>query len=163
MNAAHLHLLVNHAGLFATLFGGALLGVGMYWNQKALVKAGLLMAVVAAVAAIAAVQTGEGAEEIVEHLAGVSESAIAAHEEAAELAQVTSIVLGILAGIALLGSERWPTIGRLAVIGAFGMTMAVFGATAYAANLGGRIRHAEVVPELADTPSLAVGESSPIE
>lgn len=45
MNAAHFHLVVNHLPLFAALFGGLILAVGLLLKQQALTKAGLALAV----------------------------------------------------------------------------------------------------------------------
>lgn len=36
MNAAHIHLMVNHLPLFAALFGGGLLAYGLLRKQRAL-------------------------------------------------------------------------------------------------------------------------------
>jgi hypothetical protein len=145
MNAAHLHLMVNHAGLFATLFGGMILAVGMYRRQPPLVKAGLVLAVFGGLSAVVAVQTGERAEGVIEAIPGISADAIEDHEEAAELAQTASILLAAVALAALVLPKRRPTLGRVAVLGSLWMAMVVFGLTARVATLGGRIRHPEVV------------------
>jgi hypothetical protein len=156
MNAAHLHLMVNHAGLFAALFGGLLLAAGMYRALPSLTRAGLVLAIVAGISSIVAVQTGERAEGIVEEMPGVAMQAVEAHEEAAEIAQFASIVLAVLAGAALALTKRAPAMSRIAVIGSLFAAAAVFGLTAQAANLGGRIRHSEVAPPtLVAPPDLA--------
>lgn len=144
MNAAHIHLMVNHLPLFASLFGGALLAAGVLMRQRALSRAGLVLALLAAAGGVAAAQSGERAEDVVEGWSGVSESAIEEHEEAAEAAQAAAVVLGVLALGALAvprareRAERWLTVASLLA------AVAVFGFTARAANLGGEIRHPEI-------------------
>jgi len=111
VNSAHLHLMVNHLPLFAALFSGVFLMVGLVRAQSALTKAGLVIAVVAGLGAFTAARTGEGAEEIVEELAGISEAAIEPHEEAAEAATLAAIGLGLFALAALLLPDRWRPCG----------------------------------------------------
>lgn len=144
MNAAHVHLMVNHIPLFAALFGGALLGFGLWKNQPALKSAGLVLGLIAGLSAFAAVQSGERAEDIVEELSGTNEIALEQHEEAAEIAQWAAILLGVasLVGLALPKSQgamrtrvEWLTIALFLV------TLAMVARTA---NLGGPIRHPEI-------------------
>jgi hypothetical protein len=144
MNAAHLHLMVNHLPLFAALFAGVLIAAGMMRKQVALTNAGLMIAVVAGLGAFAAARTGEGAEEIVSELAAVSEGAIEPHEEAAEAAMFAAMGLGALALIALASPARMAKARRAASIGALIMAVVTFGMVARTANLGGAIRHPEI-------------------
>lgn len=144
MNAAHLHLVVNHAPLFAALFGGLILAVGLLRKQEPLKRVGLVLAVLTGIAAFVAVQTGERAEEIAEDLAGVVESTIHDHEEAAEGALLASILLGVVAFTALVLPERHTAFKRAATIGSLVLTLVAFGLLGRAANLGGFIRHSEI-------------------
>ena len=144
MNAAHFHLIVNHLPLFAALFGGSILAVGLLRKQDALTKAGLMLAVLTGIAAFVAVQSGERAEEIAEDLAGVVESTILEHEEAAEAALFASILLGVAALAALIAPERHAAFKRGATIGSLVLTLVAFGLIGRAANLGGFIRHTEI-------------------
>jgi hypothetical protein len=136
--------MVNHLPLFAALFAGALLAVGMLRKQVALTNAGLVIAVVAGLGAFAAAQTGERAEEIVSELAGVSETAIEPHEEAAEAAMFAAMGLGVLALAALALPTRMAKTRRAATITSLVMAAATFGLVARTANLGGAIRHPEI-------------------
>ena len=144
MNAAHVHLVVNHIPLFAALFGGALLAFGLWKNEPALKSAGLVLGLIAGLSAFAAVQSGGRAEDIVEDLAGTNEVALEQHEEAAELTQWAAILLGVvsLVGLALpkdRGSMR--TRVEWLAIALFVVTLAMVARTA---NLGGPIRHPEI-------------------
>jgi uncharacterized membrane protein len=144
VNAAHLHLMVNHLPLFAALFAGALLAAGLLRRHKALSDAGLVLAVVAGMGAFAAAQTGERAEGIVENLPGVTEAAIENHEEAAEAAMFTAIALGVLALAALALPARMAGAKRAATLGSLAVALVAFALVGRAANLGGMIRHTEI-------------------
>ena len=88
--------------------------------------------------------TGEPAEEVVEHLPGISEPAIGEHEEAAEVAAIVTGLAGLL-GLWLLVARRG---GRQAptwlLAATFVVALVAAGLMARAANLGGYIRHPEI-------------------
>ncbi|MDH3205156.1 MAG: hypothetical protein OEO79_01010 [Gemmatimonadota bacterium] len=144
MNAAHLHLLVNHLPLFASLFAAGVLAYALYRNLPALVNVGLVLALVAGVGAFAASQTGERAEGVVEELPGVTETAIEAHEGAAEAATWAAIVTGLLALGGLALPDRAQRTQRLVAMATLALTLLTFALVARAANLGGMIRHTEI-------------------
>ena len=158
MNAAHLHLMVNHLPLFAVLFAGGFLAFGLWRKQNVLINAGLVLAVVAGLGAFTAARTGEAAEEVVEGLALVSEQTIESHEEAAELAMVSAIVLGALALVALAVPTRLAAVKRATTYGALALSLVTFGLVAQTANLGGMIRHPEINDASATLPYGEVGE-----
>lgn len=151
MNAVHLHLLLNHAPVFGLIFALALLGFARLRHSDELTRAGLLTLVATGLAAAAAMLTGDPAEHAVEHLAGISERAIHAHEEAAELAAVATYAGAVLAAAGLVLFRRVALGRRLATL-AFVVALAAFGLMARTANLGGQIRHAEIVGGVAGAP-----------
>lgn len=144
MNAAHVHLMVNHVPLFAALFGGAFLAFGLSKNVPALRSAGLVLGLIAGLSALAAVQSGERAEDIVEGLVNTNDAALEQHEEAAETAQWAAILLGLVSLVALtVPRERVAILTRvewLAVV-LFLVTLVMVARTA---QLGGPIRHPEI-------------------
>lgn len=144
MNGVHFHLVVNHLPLFAALFGGLILAVGLLLKQQALTKAGLAFAVLTGIGAFVAVESGERAEEIAHEVAGVVDSTIHDHEEAAEVALFASILLGVVALAALAVPERHSAFKRSATIGSLALTLVALGLIGRAANLGGFIRHTEI-------------------
>ena len=158
MNAAHLHLILNHAPVFDVFFALVLLGVGRLRRSEDLTRLGLLAVVVSAAAALGAMLTGEPAEEAVEHLAGITERAIHAHEESADLAAIVTYAGGVVALAALLFFRRirlGPRLTALALV----VALVAFGLMARTANLGGKIRHPEIaggaaaVEDQAGTPA----------
>ena len=144
MNAAQAHLLVNHLPLFTAVIGCALMGAGLWRKKSELIIAAHILLIVAGVGTLAAVLTGEGAEEIVEDLAGVSGSIIHEHEEAGELARWFGLALAGFSLFVLLARRRMTLVRRWGnqVTLALGILVTVLvGWTAY---LGGPIRHPEI-------------------
>lgn len=144
MNAAHLHLMVNHVSLFALAFGVVALAVSMKRKSAEFRVFAVALFVLAGVFAWVATETGEGAETIVKALGDGSESFIDAHEQAAEWALRSGMIVGVLA-LAMEWAARkkqsWlkPLQWILLVLAIHGCT--VFAATAFQ---GGKIRHSEV-------------------
>ncbi len=117
-----------------------------------------MLGVVAGLGAGLASFSGERAEELVEGLQGVAEAAIEEHEEAAEVTLWTGIVLG---AVSLLGLLVPATRGRLARHtrrGALGLAVLTFVTAGWTANLGGRIRHPEIVQSLSLSDTAVVTE-----
>lgn len=150
LNAAHIHLMVNHIPVLATLFSIPLLVWGMLTKQQAIKKVALVGFILAGLTVIVAVQSGESAEEIVESMPGVSEQVIHDHEEAAELAQWLTIILGIggIGGFFLLSGK--PKYAQQIMVVILLYSLIVGGMLVYTANLGGKIMH----PELSDTTAV---------
>ena len=144
MDPAHLHLIVNHVPILGTLFALVLGAYGAARRQPDVVRAALLALVVVGVASVVATRSGEGAEEVVEDLPGVSERVIHEHEEAAEVANYAAIALSILALGVLVWRRRQPDVGLAPTAVLLVGTALVFGLMARAGNLGGQIRHTEI-------------------
>jgi uncharacterized membrane protein len=142
MNWAHLHLLSNHIPVLGTVFGLLLLAWGVVRRNEVIQRAALVTFVVAALVAIPVFLTGEPSEEAVEHLAGTAEQAIEVHEDAALLALISVELLGVLAAFSLL----WRRAGtsRFVIRAALALSVVTAGLMARTANLGGKIRHAEL-------------------
>jgi uncharacterized membrane protein len=144
MNWAHVHLMINHFPVVGIL--GALLLLIYALVRKSdevrMVSFGLFVLI--ALITIAVFFTGQGAEDVVKNLPGVTEASIGRHEEMADIALVLMEVLGVmvLAGLFLLRrSGSIPKWLVLIVLVASLITAAVVGLTA---NLGGQIRHTEI-------------------
>ena len=148
MNGAHLHLLLNHFPLIGGLISLLLLAAGLLIRKDLLVHTGLVLLVASAAMTYPVFETGDGAEEIVEQMAGASHDAVGAliheHEEASEKALTGMMVLGaVAAGTILIGRKNNV---RLRILSVFVLVggLAVLGLMANAAQLGGQISHPEV-------------------
>lgn len=142
MNWAHIHLILNHVPVLGTLFGLVLLAWGMWRRHEPTQRAALATFVIVALIAIPVYLTGDPAADAVEHLAGTAENAIDAHEDAALTSLIGLELLGAiaLAGIVLKRATAW----RLATRSALLLSFVTAGLMARTANLGGKIRHAEI-------------------
>lgn len=151
MDATHLHLLANHIPILASVFSVFILGWGMLRGNKSFQQLAMVGFVVAGIFSIIALQSGEGAEDIVENLPGVTERYIHDHEEVAETTNWIAILLGVvsLAGLATLRGK--PKISKvfLGIVLAGGLVSA--GMFSYTAYLGGQIRHTEIRPDTTAT------------
>ena len=144
MNGAHLHLLVNHVSLFAVAFGLLALAWAVWKGSTELKWASVFLFVLAGIFAWVGSETGEMAEEVIEHLPGVTKSLIHEHEEAAEWASILTYVLA--AGsllMAWLARHKSKFAKKIQVILLVVGVMALV-ALARTAFLGGHIRHPEV-------------------
>lgn len=143
MNAAQIHLALNHAPLFLSLIGGGILILGMIKKNDVLKNLSLYLLLAAAIFTVPVFLTGEGTEELVEHLPSVNETAIEKHEDMAKIALIIIIAAGAVA-LAGLFFRKNTRITRFVFLGALLLSLASFGAMAQTAHLGGLIRHSEL-------------------
>lgn len=144
MNQAHLHLLLNHLPILGALFGLLILAGGFFLKNNTVKRTALGMFVLSAIFAIPAYLTGEGAEEVVENLPGISENLIEAHEEMANIFLWMVGALGLISLATLytdLKSKKMaPMLYTLTFVAAIG-TM-IF--AQQVGTSGGEIRHTEI-------------------
>jgi uncharacterized membrane protein len=142
---AHLHLLVNHAPIFGSLFAFALLIVSYFTSADVLRRTAFVVLVATGIAGAVADLSGDAAEDAVRGLPGIKRELIDAHSHMGDKAYILGIILGVLALIALWRWRRRPVpagITHAAVLA----TAFVGGAFVYTGLLGGQIRHTEVRP-----------------
>lgn len=144
MNPAHLHIILNHIPVIGIPFGTVLLIWGFLRKSDEVKRAGLLVFVAIALVTIPTFLTGKAAEDMVEHLPGVSESLIEKHERAATIALIATSVLGGLALLRLLVPARFAALGGPMTILVFVFSLGVSGWLARTGHLGGQIRHSEI-------------------
>lgn len=143
MNAAQIHLALNHAPLFLSAAGGGILILGMIRKNESFKMLALYLLVASALFTIPVFLTGEGTEELVEHMPGVSENAIEKHEDMAKLTLWVIAASGIaaLAGIIF---RKNAGLGRILLFVCILLSLTSFGTMAQTAHLGGLIRHSEI-------------------
>ena len=148
MTATHLHLLLNHLPIVSIPLALGILAWGWATSQAGVKRAALGIFVLAGLALWPVYVTGEPAEESVEHLPGVSESLVEAHEDAAKVALVLSEFLAAGSLGALIFFRRAPL--PAAATGAL-LALAVLAtlALAWTGYQGGQIRHSEIRTEAA--------------
>ena len=141
MNWAHIHLMINHFPVIGVIFGFLLLVAAMAKKSEELKKVSLGIFIIMALIAIPVYLTGEPAEEMVEDLAGVSESIIEQHEEMALISLIAVILLGVTATVGLFFFRHSVTIPGWFVVIILILSIIAGGLIGKTANLGGQIRH----------------------
>jgi hypothetical protein len=157
MNAAHIHLLLNHVPVLGAVFGLLVLGYGYACGSRDVMKAGLGLLVIVGITGGLVYLTGEPAEELVEDLAGVSEAVLERHEAAALWATIGAGLVGL---VALVGLVRWRAadLPRRYAGAVLALTLGLTGLMGWTANLGGQVRHAEIRPGSSVSPQLEARE-----
>lgn len=150
MSSAHIHLILNHIPLFGLLFGGGLLLYAVSQNSGLVTRIGMIFFVIAGLGAGATYLTGEGAEEVVEDVAGVTHSTIETHEEVAFYAFIATATLGVLSLLSLFW-YRGRLIPRAVSVGLLSLAIIGIGIVGYTAYTGGQINHPELRSETAQT------------
>jgi uncharacterized membrane protein len=155
LSGAHLHLLVNHAPVFGSLFALVLLIASYFTSPDIFRRTAFVLLIATAVVAAAADLSGQAAEDAIRGFPGVRREVIHAHEQMGDKAYYLAIILGVLALVALIRWRRRP-IPASATLVALLATAFVGGAFAYTALLGGEVRHTEVRPGATKADALAI-------
>ncbi|WP_341835634.1 hypothetical protein WJU16_22670 [Chitinophaga pollutisoli] len=136
MNPTHIHLIITHLPIYGALIGLSILLYGMVTGSHHTKIAAFAVLFFASVGGIIAFSTGEGAEETVGHIQGISKNVIEEHEEFAEIALINLIVLGVAAlaaGILTITSSRF---NRALSVIVLALSVSCFGLTAWTGYLG---------------------------
>lgn len=136
--------MLNHIPVLGAVATLCLVVLADFKNDKAITKLALQFTVLIAILTLPAYFSGESAEEVVEHLPGVTDSFIEKHEQFAKFALGLTELVGIIGAVGLywfrknpgLATKYWRSIQIVALINAIVMLMT--------ANLGGQIRHTEI-------------------
>jgi uncharacterized membrane protein len=144
MDAVHLHLILNHVPALGVVFAGLLLGTALWHRSPQFQRVALAMMVGSALVAVPVYLTGDGAEEAVEHIAGVADAAIDRHEDAAAASAVAIAILGGLALAGVVVFRRATGVPTVFAAGLLVLTLTTTGLFAWTGYLGGQIRHTEL-------------------
>ncbi len=144
MNAAHLHLIFNHIPVIGMLIAVVFFLVSLFHGKDILVKASLWLLFFVALSAVPAYLTGDPAHEYLEHTPGLRHDLIHEHEDAAEVAFISAMILGLLALLGLVGYRQRRRLSRLYLFLVLLVSLVVLALMAGAANQGGKIRHPEI-------------------
>jgi uncharacterized membrane protein len=151
LSMAHIHLLVNHFPILGSIFILILFLIALMFRQGFLQKLSLWFLAGIALSTAVAYASGGGTRRAVRGLPQVSDTMIAAHEQAARYGLVMMFLAGVVAlGGILLYSKR-PTLPlylRITVLLILFVSVAIL---TYVGFLGGQIMHTEIRP-LAELP-----------
>jgi uncharacterized membrane protein len=143
MNSVQIHLALTHVPVILSFVGMIILVAAFFMKNATLTKTSYIVLLIAGITALPVFLTGEGTEEAVEHLPGVSDNVIERHEEVAKLAMIFIGVAGVAALTALL-SFRWQIASRVFKTIVLLLAITSGGLMAQTAHLGGQIRHTEI-------------------
>lgn len=153
MNTAHWHMLLNHLPIVGVVIGTLILFAGyVLRNNSTIKKTALGVFVFAALMAIPAYLTGEGAEDLVEKMPGVTDSGIESHEDTGQL---FLIVVCVLAGLSILTFLTDWFKSKIASLLYGVVLVAGLGACVFAKQVGtsgGEVRHTEIRSGAAQQP-----------
>lgn len=144
MNDAHFHLVVNHLPIVGVLIGFLVLLAGLIMKKPQIKNTALGIFIFSALTAAVAFLTGEGAEEIVENLPGISETLIHQHEEYAELFLTMMLILGGVSLITLFLQYKKMPFSKYGFIAVLLLSMVSIGVAKYVGTSGGEITHIEI-------------------
>jgi drug/metabolite transporter (DMT)-like permease len=140
-DAVQVHLGLNHIPVIMMALAAVILGISMVIRNDSVSKTALWIFVGAGLFCIPVYLSGEGAEETVEKIAGISESMIEEHEDIAKWALAGCSITGFLSLLALLTYSRLSAIFKPALMAISIITSVILIRTAHE---GGLIRHSEL-------------------
>jgi len=142
MNMSQIHLALTHLPVVLSLTGLVVLAISLLRGNQTATRISYYILVAAALSALPVFFSGEGAEEVVEHLPGVSETIIERHESMADLSLYVVIAAGVISIGALLlkASNFRKPLQYICLVLALGSTILM----AITAHLGGQVRHTEI-------------------
>ncbi len=148
MTPTHLHLIITHLPIFASILGGLVLAYAIWTksNQTKIAAYGLM--IISTLGAVTAYLSGEEAEETVENIQGVSERIIEQHADFAVIALVSLIILGAIALLGILVSLKNHPLTKTIAFVTLAISLISFGLVARTGYLGGQIRHTETSTNL---------------
>lgn len=144
MNGAHFHLIVNHLPIIFPIVSLLVLALGMITKSTHVKRTAFFILIIGAITAAIAMISGEGAEETVEHMKGISESYIETHEYIAKIFTILSFILGGMSLAGLWISFKHKLLLNMACIGIFVMNLVVLMYAKQTGTTGGEIRHTEI-------------------
>jgi uncharacterized membrane protein len=144
MDAAHIHLILNHFPIAGMVFSIPLLLFAWWRRNEVLSRTAFIVILLTGLATIPTYLTGEPAEELIAHLPGVSERFIEIHEEAAERAIWAIGAATLVAAVGLFLSIRRKATPRWAYPVVLAAALASVGLLGWTNNLGGQVRHPEI-------------------
>jgi hypothetical protein len=144
MDLTHIHLLLNHFPTIGMIIGGGLFVVALIMKSNDLKLASLVVMLGIALLSIPTYMSGNGAEDAIKALPGVTRPMMEAHEGAALVAIAFMEVLGAFAWLGLWQFRRLTFIPNWNLTVILLLIVATFGLMTRASNIGGEIRHAEI-------------------
>jgi uncharacterized membrane protein len=162
MDLTHIHLLLNHFPTIGFIIGGGLFVLSLFHTGHDLKRASLVILLGIALISIPTYMSGNGAQEALKSLPGISQTLIGAHEGAAFVALWFMLATGAFAWLGLWQFRRLAQVPRWNLGIILLLTLVTLALMTRASNLGGEIRHAEIRASQAEEPQAANAEPTGI-
>lgn len=143
MNAAYIHLTLNHFPPIVAIAALLILIIGTFIRNEGFLRAGFVLVVFAGLMAVPTFLSGDGAADIVKNMPGVNRQAISPHDESANVTVTIMVISGVVALVCLWIFRR-RELARWSVTLMLVLALIASAASTYTAMLGGRIHHPEV-------------------
>ncbi len=146
MNAAYLHLIVNHIPVVGFLLLLPLNILGLITSNRGFKILAASATIAMSLGTLPAYFSGDEAEEVIEHQANVDESTISEHEEYAETSLILAILNGAAGALVLLSLFKKITQGHFKKLQAMSLLLNCATATlmGLTAQHGGHILHGDI-------------------
>lgn len=161
MNQTQIHLALTHVPVILSLTGLVVLVISLVRKNITGTRIAFYILLAAGLFSLPVFFSGEGAEEAVEELPGVSETIIEKHENIAGLSLWFILGTGFLSLIGLLkiAGKQLVRVAKFAVLA---LAFVTAGLMFYTAHLGGQIRHTEIQGALAMNSEGEEGEQASV-
>lgn len=145
MNAAHLHLVLNHFPVIGSGIAIFVLIIGILKKSDDIKKTGAMIIILTSLITIPVYFSGEDAQAKIEGTYDdVAEEFIDPHEDFALYSFIAMNVAGVFALVSLLMFRKQKPLPNSFTYSLLGLLLIVNGMMAYTANLGGKIHHPEI-------------------
>src|SRR6266550_580739 len=149
----HLHLLLNHFPTVGMIVGFGIFLLALMKKSADLRRGGLAVLFMIALIALPTYMTGYSAAKALKGAPGVSQELIDIHQRSALFALIFMEATGIVAWYGLWQSRRNVSAGTRNTAAVLILAAVTIGLMAGAANIGGEIRHPEILSSPAPTPT----------
>lgn len=143
MNQSQIHLALTHLPVVLALAGMIMLLVALVGKKTHLTTTAFYILLFAGLFALPVFFSGEGAEEMVEEMPGVSGSIIERHEDSAKLSLFAILATAVVALAGIIKPLRL-RLGKLIMSLNLALAIVSSGLLVNTAHLGGQIRHTEI-------------------
>jgi hypothetical protein len=158
LNLTHLHLLLNHVPTLGSVVALGLLLLSFVRRHEPLKHAGLEVLFVIAVLTLPVYMSGVAAHQELRKRPELSDNAIRVHQDAALAGFAVTEFAGFVAWMALWQSRRRGRAARGLVPAVMVLLIVALALMARAANLGGEIRHPEILAALSPGDAASAGD-----
>jgi hypothetical protein len=144
MNPTHIHLFLNHLPFIGLIFSVLFLFYFMIKKNYDMVKVILYIFVLLAIVTVPVFLTGDPAGETVKKIAGIDESIIDRHEDAAWISFSLMIATGLLAIVGIYMIKKSKSMVTWFKFSLMFIALACAISLGRTASFGGDIRHSEI-------------------